>query len=1589
MQLGDWVHRRYRLDRVLGQGSLGTTYAAHDRFQQRGVALKLLRHEQTALSEYLQREFLTLRGLSHPHLAQVFDFGYYQDLAYFTSRYVAGSTLVEYARGKTWDVIRSAVIDVLDALDFLHMLQILHGDIKPENILVDAQGRTVLIDLSCARPITSASGAAMGTAPYIAPEVWNGDASVRSDLYALGITLQRTFEHLSEPPPAHVLTLCDTLTRLSPADRPLSARVVMEQLGAEPHPYALRNLTHGTLHGREEQLQIFERTLSDLLARNAGVRVLWFFGPEGSGRSRLLRELKWRAQTKAPVIEARSHDPEAILRWLAWAAPERNPPRDLVTLADTYSALLAQAHPQVMLLDDVDALDDDQRVLLDAMLRLTESNSAILLCVASGAPYEVRNTGVCNVALNPLSPSALREWFGPELTDHQLSNLHRLSGGWPLRLEQLALHVDQGESALERIAQQTGTLSQQRYRQLLTLSAQAQVALVRLCLINEADTSAIKDADPYTWLDLELAGFIESSAGRYQLSSFLNARAILQALGAELVNPLAHALAQHYLERLQQSAAAHVSPQLLAHTLQLLCIAQQVRQARQCAQAHAGIMLKAPQLFRNVAETLCIPQMPLSELELYFEIWLEVGEARRALRAAAAWIRVHAALRHETSIVMWVGRLYLSAGGVRRALKYLRRAQATCDDATLRPKITEALSLALIKHGDYAQAREVCEQLQASAPSTATELHVALNYVLALIYLGEQTRAEQVLRDTELLAEKRNEPGLRFRVHSVRGFSALRFAKLDQAPAAYQKALEIAETVGMPSEVTRTTLNLGVTLHQLGEWSGALGYYGRALRIATALGLESTALTLRFNLSRLYLDLGAVRESERIIDRVSSDASRTSMSLIEGAAVCLLGEVRAVQRQFGEARQYFEQALEHFRRERAPREELETMLHLAELDLQEERTATVMDTAALATAAEASGFEDVFCRALTVHSKFLLKEGQQQQALECAEQALVLAKKLQQRLLEATAHTHLAQVMDVAKAPTAAQTHRQAARSLWERMAMSLPDDLQTTFWSHKLRETAQPSVREAPPSSHYDRRLWKQWVHTNRRINSSLSVEQVLEAAMDAAVELTAAERGFLLLRAVEGEQFSVAVARNLDKEKIGKAQLKFSHGIAQRVIEEGESVVTVDASADDRFAEHQSVHALKLKSVVCVPIRSPRGILGALYLDNRFQRGRFAEDDAELLSALADQVAIALHNAELVEALRKRTTELEAEREKVTQLLTEQRDQIERLSSEVQQQRMSLAFRYDYSQIRGSSVAMQKVFAILDKVIGKPINVLIEGESGTGKELIARAIHFNGPRKHGPFVAINCGALPDTLLEAELFGYKRGAFTGAVQDHRGLFVQAHQGTLFLDELGEMTPAMQVKLLRVIQERIVQPLGAQKAQNIDVQLISATNRSLMNEIEQGRFRQDLYYRVAVVKISLPPLRKRLEDIPELASAILERVAGGAQPLPTMTRAALRKLMTYDWPGNVRQLENVLTRSYLMSEEALIEADGIEIVEVPSERTGSDNTGIPSKQDDLARVMYEALTQTQWNVVAAAQKLGMARATFYRKLRQFGLTRPT
>jgi len=491
------------------------------------------------------------------------------------------------------------------------------------------------------------------------------------------------------------------------------------------------------------------------------------------------------------------------------------------------------------------------------------------------------------------------------------------------------------------------------------------------------------------------------------------------------------------------------------------------------------------------------------------------------------------------------------------------------------------------------------------------------------------------------------------------------------------------------------------------------------------------------------------------------------------------------------------------------------------------------------------------------------------------------------------------------------------------------------------------------------------------RRLAREDDLQRLLGQVVDAVMDLCDAERGAVVVLAGERR---LEVAREL----AGSAGVAFSRSIIGRVLETGAPVLSVDAVADDRFDGARSISHLNLRSVLAVPLLHRGEAIGAVYVDHRLRRGAWGEDDLVQAEAFAELAALAIAHARTLADQRAQAEALAAQGRELARLLEERELEVRGLREAVR-----APARRSYRGMVGGTPAIEQVFRLIDRLADSDVPVVIFGESGTGKELVARAIHDAGGRKARPFVAENCGAIPEALLESVLFGHAKGAFTGAHRATPGLFEAADGGTIFLDEIGEMSPGMQTKLLRVLQEGEVRRVGDTGLRKIDVRVIAASNRDLEAMVAAGQFRKDLLYRIRVVKIELPPLRCRPDDLAPLIEHFLAR--HDRQRRLTVSAVAMRALARYAWPGNIRELENEVQRWVALVEARVEPADLSPAITASGDGPARDpdDLRLRPRLEQLEReLLARAMAAADGNQTRAAALLGLSRFGLQKKLRR-------
>ncbi len=851
------------------------------------------------------------------------------------------------------------------------------------------------------------------------------------------------------------------------------------------------------------------------------------------------------------------------------------------------------------------------------------------------------------------------------------------------------------------------------------------------------------------------------------------------------------------------------------------------------------------------------------------------------------------------------------------------------------------------------------------------------------------------------------------------GFSYYRIGKiylaqgeLTKAAAYAQRGLELRERIDERLGAAYSRLQLAQIALARGELAAALSDARSAHGTFRALRNRLGVLVAREVEARFLAAVGRLRSARRVFASVEASARELDQPLLR--ASCLLGRAR-VERESGQhspTQPILAEAESVFRSAASRREVVEVLLERAWHQVSANRSAE-----AERLLEEAYEHLEILAIRDLVPLYFLLRG-----RLEIARQGDGWSSRARRYLVRGLKESRDAELPDLAgrfhaslsdlaalsgDAKESEVERRSAVRAIESMLETAPPSFAREMFFPReraRLRgggDDGNSTVADAPATSSpaTSPPVGPQLLEETRRLHEIAGLigresdkNRLLRELLRSVLELVAGESGFVLLKE-DGARPQIVVACDRSGSETPPPQEIVSDSVVRRVLESGETVLIRNALDEDDYQEAVSVQRLKLRSILCAPLRFRGATLGLIYIDNRWRTDAFRDADVATLQAFADQAAIAVTNAQLVDENRRQTEELvRANRkldllnQKLQERVARQNEQLALVRESLRERQRNLEERYSFRNIVGRSPAMRLLYYLIERVAPTPLSVLIEGESGTGKELIARALHYTSDRRGGPFVSASFGMLSGELLESELFGHERGAFTGASEAKTGLFEQANGGTIFLDEVDELALDDQRLLLRVLQEGEVRPIGG-RPRTIDVRVIAAADRPVSDRVDDGTFRKDLYYRLNGIRIPVPSLRDRKEDIPVLVDHFcteFARESGGTPPkfLPD----AVAALTLHDWPGNVRELKSIVERNLLVRASDAIGAK--DLIMDSSVATASESGNLREARERFEREFLErCLAKTRGNVSEAARVCGVSRETLYRLLRKHGLNR--
>ncbi|MHC4780419.1 MAG: sigma 54-interacting transcriptional regulator, partial [Planctomycetota bacterium] len=816
-----------------------------------------------------------------------------------------------------------------------------------------------------------------------------------------------------------------------------------------------------------------------------------------------------------------------------------------------------------------------------------------------------------------------------------------------------------------------------------------------------------------------------------------------------------------------------------------------------------------------------------------------------------------------------------------------------------------------------------------------------------------------------------------------------------------REALVLARGVGDRSTEMKALSELGETLLRRGKIAESLTALNRALSLNQGIRSLLDEMTLKIRLSEVLEWVGESGRAARLADEALAQSKTSGASRHRGLALLRAATVEAFGGDGPRSQEMLDEAKEIFQRIGSVPDMARVRLQRAVQFLREgDARGALAETTSLSSSR--TGMRGLSLRSKILEARALGARGNPGKGVKFLEPLLGEVERIGSLQIEWAFHETMAVLHGECGATCESDLHRNAAQVIVTELGAGLPGNFASALAARlgrpmTLRFDANgtslpPAVRTdqcgALPLERGDRA--RAVLQVCRRFNLKGSQSDLLETILDAALSVFDGKRGFLVLGSRGA--LEARVSRNFISDD--RSEIEISQSITLDVIEKGKALQLANALTDERFGLEQSVHDLGLKSVMCAPLRSSGKIIGGVYLDNPERESAFEEEDLEWLEALADLAGIAIEDGRLFEKVQEQEGLLQESNLGLQEEVRTQTIELADIREQLRVNQRVLRDRFAYANIVGRSEAMERVFDLLDRITDSDLPVVIQGETGTGKELVAKVIHYGGRRKDGPFVGVNVAAVQESLLESELFGHVKGAFTGATRDSAGLIVSANEGSLFLDEIADMTPALQAKLLRALQEEEVRPVGGKTHVPVDVRIICATNVDLASLAQSGRFRNDLFYRLNVLAVTLPPLRDRAGDVPLLAThflkAALKREGKDPDNLQ-LSSQSLETLGRFSWPGNVRQLKNLMERIAVFSRVKRISPR--HLVDHLEDLRGSLETGHSGRASSTvdfkeARGRFEKdfivslLQKCHGNVSGAAREANLDRKYLYKLMKK-------
>jgi Nif-specific regulatory protein len=1638
-------HFRYEIRDKIGEGGMAVIYKAWDRLEQTPVVLKV--STDTAFDDKLKKEFTLLRFLNHPALPQTHHLHRLPDERWmYSMEWIPYDSIHQWIREKRSPTTAQLTVflrRMLSGLQFLHGHGWIHRDIKPENILVDTDGNPKLIDFGLTRVKTDPQILTQeGTLQYTAPEVIkNESCDERSDLYSLGVVLYEwltgsnpfddpnvvnvVVHHLQKKIESVPLVsdACDEAMQSfivkclekDPSLRFQSVFEMYDQLSRTetwsdvPRPEAAIELVFG---GRDDCF----RRMHD---RTPSISVLWILGPDGIGKTSVVQRFQAEMENEgkdvfdfrftrrtgmanvrsmiqrlldfsdAAILEKKYADEFAWLRGETYAAVDEL--GFFTGLSDLFFDALPKTMP-ALIVDDFDHAGSLEQKFLAHLLRRNaarENDRVTFVMTSAGqVPADLPTDAMFVIQLEELGETELRRLVAVSLNDSEITNdftgwFYTVTRGNPFLADQvlrfvvrtyaLVHHAGKWDWYPDRITSVPDSVSAFVDAQVESLTDEERRLFRLLCVFpdgfNEEELKVIAVTLPVPLSTFVSRGLLDRTDDRYVITN----------------------------KYLQNKVYSEINPVVRQNLHTQL--------AEYFANKPAAIEEFAFHQSRGDNPSSAVPV--LIRLAKQRKEQFLVHEATETLRLAASLCR---ASNEKIDILFELEELLDRLGLTEEQFSIIREIQLLAEHEKNSPATIRSLLREANWHDRQSrlqESRAVCEKAIALSRTSDDHLIGQLYRQLGKSYYKEANydEAEKCYRTAFDIAERQGDERLKMESHNSLGTVYGSKGLVEKSKEHFEMTLELTRTLKDQIAEINAIFNLRTLAVQKNQLDDALKILEPAKSLIDTLRHRTAACQYEFYKGRIFSDMFRLEESlgcyERCLNIAQEINNRTYVTVSLQNMALMLARIGAHNQSL---------SIIHSAVDETSLNEREIAIHqLYEaqilLEAGDYHNSTRLAQAAYDYFSSIQGFSDHAAVAWATNVRanvlgnlkrdhdidpidnlhedtipapakvlvsyswalHLASHKKQSEALEYSNRAILILDSLKYYEYEPAIVFYQHSRLLIENKNQSIEFLKRAHQCI-QFMASSFE---RSEYRKAYLERTSSKEITNLylnafQSSRDAENHTFDLLFRITQDINSLMDSDRLFDRIMDHAIEHSQADRGLILLKSDGGSLWTAKVARNMDQQSLSDIT-DISQSIVREVLSSNQPLITADANLDERFKERKSIVAYDIRSIMCVPLRVKDAIIGVVYLDKRFDASHFGPDQIRFIDAFANLAGIAIENATLYERLKIENSELFSENIELRTLVENQ--------------------TFD---IVGQSPRMTHVFELIRRAKDTEATVLIEGESGTGKELVARAIHFNGPRRRNRFITVDCGALPESLLESELFGHKKGAFTGAASDKKGLFEVADGGSIFLDEITNTSLAFQAKLLRAIQERTIRRVGDDREIRVDIRIISATNKNIETMIRAGTFREDLFYRLNVIPIKLPPLRERKEDIPLLVRFFVDRYSkSNEKSIERISRDLVDELIAYEWPGNVRELDNLINRMVIFCDGKVLSkkqlpADWKKKVDEDAAIQSLDQ--LESRLLEMEKSYFEKLLrQVDGNKSKLADLLKIKRTTLNDRLKKFDL----